>query len=659
MYIGADYYPEHWPEKRWEQDARLMKEAGFNVVRLAEFAWNKLEPKEGSFEFAWLDKALKTLNKRGIKAILGTPTATMPSWCAAKYAETRAVRLDGEREPFGVRKDNCFSSPVYRELSRKITAAMAKRYARHAGVIGWQTDNEFSGPYCYCEFCRAEFQAWLKSKYKTLKALNAAWGTFFWAHEYFDWQHIPLAMRPGGDNPGLALDHKRFHSWLNVRFQADQVKILRKLCGRKQFITHNFMGMHRTLDYYDLARDLDHVSYDNYPIWDEPGVTYESAISADQMRGLKGKNYWIMEQTSGPGGWMAMGRNPRPGEIRRVFYQQIARGADHFLWFRWRVCRHGTEQYWHGIIGHDGVPARRYRECAATAKECHGIAKELAGTSLKSSVAMLMDYDTCWALDTQPSFRDNDYIDQLRRYHRALVRAGVNCDLVSTAANLKSYKVVIAPELFVLPDATAKRLVDFVRSGGVLLTDLRTGVKDADNACHERVLPGLLRQVLKIRIEEYESLSGGDVAIVGGKELAGKFTGHIGCEWVIAEKAEVLASYATAYLKDYAAVTRAKLGKGTAIYCGTVAREEAFYDKLVALALKQAGVKPLCELPQGVEMTMREKKGSRLLFFINHSGETREVMLPDKLKAKALIGPEPEEGLLLTLPPEGVAVLKV
>lgn len=668
MYIGADYYPEHWPEERWEKDAQLMRKAGFNVVRMAEFSWAKMEPMEGVFDFGWLEKALGVLGRHGIKSILGTPTASMPAWVANKYPETRALQMDGTRMGYGVRKDNCFTSGAFRLLSERITRAMAERFRRNPDVIGWQTDNELAGPECYCPSCRRGFQDWLRKKYGTLEKLNDAWGTSFWAHEYGTWGDIPLPMRPGGNNPSLELDHKRFHSDLNVSFQADQIRIIKEHCPG-HFITHNFMGFCPTLNYFDLARDLDFVSWDNYPVWGKPDIPYRAAAAADLMRGLKGKNPWIMEQTSGPGGWGTMGRNPRPNEIRRLFFQQVAHGADGFVWFRWRVCRFGREQYWHGIIGHDGIPARRYKECARTAADCRKIERELEGTTLESEIAIVRDYDSAWALEIQPGFsgdlsgfsmdagkEGNDLVAQIERYHRALFRAGVNADIVAPDGDFGKYKLIILPEQFIMPDGLADRIETFVNKGGVLLTDLRTGVKDENNICPERVLPGKLRKTLGIRIEEYESL-GEDALIAGTREFPGSFHGHIGCEWVIPEEAKAIAGYRNGYLKPYASVTENSFGKGRAIFAGTIAREEAFYDALVRRALEAAGIKRLFDPPEGLEILCRSKRGSKLFFFINHTASHKKVKVPSRPKFKALLGDVPKAGAL-TVPAGEIAVLK-
>ncbi|MBN1937327.1 MAG: beta-galactosidase, partial [Anaerolineae bacterium] len=269
MYIGADYYPEHWPRERWETDAQMMQDAGFNVVRMAEFAWIDLEPQEGQFEFGWLDEALRVLDRHGISAILCTQTATMPAWAPRKYPEVMAMQKDGARITWGVRKNNCFSSGAYRLLSERMTRAIAEHFKDTPNVIAWQTDNEFGNPVCTCDTCRAEFQDWLRLKYGSVDELNRAWGAHFWGQKYTTWGEIVIPDNPETHNPSACLDWQRFYSWLNVRFQRDQVKILRQVCPN-HFITHNLMGLFHELDYYDLAADLDLVSWDNYPVWGKP-----------------------------------------------------------------------------------------------------------------------------------------------------------------------------------------------------------------------------------------------------------------------------------------------------------------------------------------------------------------------------------------------------
>jgi beta-galactosidase len=638
MYIGVDYYPEHWPRDRWETDIKLMKEAGFNVVRLAEFAWIDMEPSEGQYEFGWLDDAVKLLARYDMNVILGTPTAVMPAWVARKYPEALRMKADGTRIVWGGRKNNCYSNRDYRRLSERITWAMAEHFAKRPNVIGWQIDNEFGGEECLCPSCLAQFQIWLQRKYVTLEELNQAWGNRFWGLKFTAWDQITIpdcaTDRPWVmGNPSACLDWKRFITWQQARFQAVQVAIIRELCPN-DFITHNFMGLFSSLDYYQMARDLDFVAWDNYPIWsDKPSIPYDASLAADVMRGLKQKNFMIMEQTAGPCGWESFGRNPWPGEIRKIAYQQLAHGSDGQIWFRWRTCTVGREQYWHGLLGHDGKPLRRYNEAAQTAKEFRGLENYLRGTTVESDVAILYDYDNLWSLSFQPGFAGNSLQGSIRRYYNALMRAGVNVDIVNRNADLSKYKLVLTPDLSIMPDETAGRLDAYVKNGGVLLADCRTGVKDERNICHERTLPGLLAEALGITIEEYSSLGpDSSYRVSGNGDLAGTAIQYV--DWITPQTAKALAGYVDEWhMQPFAAVTRNTYDKGIGWYVGTVIMEDAFYDSLIHQLLEDAGIRPVVDPPRGVEASIRQGQGRRLLFLINHTDEPKTVGVPqDKLE---------------------------
>ncbi len=368
---GADYYPEHWPEERWPEDARLMAEAGFNVVRMAEFAWSRLEPHDSVFDFTWLDRAIEILADQGIQTVLGTPTASPPPWVMDTDPAMYRILPDGKPLYYGNRRGYCPNHPIYWQHTRRIVEKMAAHYAGNPYVIAWQIDNEFGDP-CYCQVCRRGFQVWLKQRYGTLDELNEKWGTVFWSHVYTDWKQLPIPYEHISQNPGLALDFKRFASASYVRYQQMQIEILRK--HSQQPITHNFMGFdYNKINYYDLAEPLEFVSWDNYlrVFWDMKAEIdpSQAALSHDTMRGLKKKNFWVMEQQAGPTGWEIIGDTPKPGELRLWVYQAIAHGADGMVYFRWRTCRFGSEQYWHGVLDHPGIPGRRYREIAQVGEE--------------------------------------------------------------------------------------------------------------------------------------------------------------------------------------------------------------------------------------------------------------------------------------------------
>lgn len=662
MLIGVDYYPEHWPRERWETDARLMKEAGFNTVRLAEFAWIDMEPAEGQFEFGWLDDAIKLMAKYDIYVILGTPTAVMPAWVARKYPETLRTKPDGTRVVWGGRKHNCYSSGAYRMLSERIAKAMAERFAQSPNLIGWQIDNEFGGEACHCGSCLAEFQDWLRARYGSLDELNRAWGNHFWGLKCSTWGEITIPDYATDrewvmGNPSACLDWKRFITWQQARFQAEQAKVIRAICP-EDFITHNFMGLFSSLDYYDMAVDLDFVTWDNYPIWSgKPDIPYDSSLAADVMRGLKQRNFMIMEQTAGPCGWESFGRNPWPGEIRKIAYQQLAHGSDGQIWFRWRTCTAGREQYWHGLLGHDGKPLRRYREAAQTAQEFRKLESRLRGTTVVADVAIVYDYDNLWSLSFQPGFAGNSLQAAIKRYYRALTRAGVNVDIVNRREDLSRYKLVLTPALSIMPDETARKLDAYVKNGGVLLADCRTGVKDEHNLCHERTLPGLLSPALGITIEEYTSLGSDSWHKVAGSDADRTYTAIQYADWVTPQAAKGVAGYPEQWhMKPFAAVTRNEYGKGKAWYVGMVAKEETFYDDLTRRLLEDAGVKPVVHPPLGLEASIRQGQGRRLLFLMNHTDEPKTVTVPQG-RPELLSGTR--TGDSITIDRFGVAVLEL
>ncbi len=664
MYFGADYYPEHVSPEAWERDAALMEKAGFNVTRLAEFAWVFMEPEEGRFTFGWLDDAIGTLFRHGIKVILGTPTASMPAWVARSHPESLAMDSRGRRHTWGARKNNCPSSAAYRLLSARMTRAMAEHFAASPAVIGWQTDNELGAPFCYCPSCRASFQEWLRKRYGSLDELNRAWGTHFWGHRLGAWEEIPLADDLASQNPGLCLDFRRHHSWLNVQFQAEQVGALRAACPR-HFVTHNFMGLYCEIDYGDLAHELDFVSWDNYPVWHAPGIRYDAAAAADVMRGLKKKNFWIMEQTAGARGWGIMGMNPRPGEIRQAALQQAARGAESQLLFCWRTATAGREQYWHGLLGHDGKPGRRYDEAANTARELARLSPHLAGTSVAAEAAMIYDYESAWAFEIQPTYEPHgagelagasNYQNAVRRYHRALFRAGVTVDMIRPTDDLSGYKAVFAPHLFILRDDAAVRLSEYVRAGGVLVADCRTAVKDGTGLCHPRTLPGLLGDALGITIEEYEALDEQtQYALACKPPFSEKHVGTMFADWVTIRGAEALAAYDQWHLRGHAAVTRNRFGKGFGYYVATIAQSESFYDELVSDVLARASI-PRMRLPRGVEAVVRTGEGRSILFLINHTDD-QVVVEPPAGRQELLTGEI--TGSTAILERHGVLVVKL
>lgn len=649
FYFGVDYYPEQWPEERWTIDARLMKEANFNVVRLAEFAWSRLEPKEGQFDFDWLDRAIEILQSNGMKVVLGTPTASAPPWLMNKNPELYRMREDGRHVTFGNRREYCPNHPLYHEHTRRIVTKMAEHYADHPAVIGWQIDNEF-GDRCYCPTCAKSFQTWLRGRYEALEELNQQWGTTFWSHVYNDWSEIPLPLTTGGSpNPSLALDFYRFSSDSYVTYQQLQIDILRELCPG-HFITHNLMGFtYDKLNYFDLARNLDFVSWDNYPRmqWTmERGVDPSMmALNLDTMRGLKSKNIWIMEQQAGQGGWEILSVAPRPGELRLWAYQAIAHGADAIVFFRWRTARFGTEQYWHGLLDHDASPSRRYEEIKRMGAEIQEIGAEILGAQKKSQVAILLSYDSRFAFQIQQNNPRFHYPEHFHQIYRAFYQQQASIDVAAPTSDLSSYKLVIAPALHLVTDAIAENLKHYVQAGGTLVISQRSGVKDEANAVVNQRLPGLLAEMCGVEVEEYDSLSShmqNEIEFTLPALVdSGCVTVGILCDILHPTSAAVLAHYRQDYYSGKPAITMNQFGTGRVIYIGALG-DGQLYDVLAKWLLNTSGIQNIFGAPQGVEVSQRMQGDKTLHFVLNHTDTPQTIHIENHFTN--VLNKQPVEG---------------
>jgi len=661
FYFGVDYYPEQWPEERWAVDADLMQAAGLNVVRLAEFGWSRMEPEEGRYEFDWLDRAIQILSERGIQVILGTPTASPPAWLMSQSPDLFRVQDDGLRATYGNRREYCPNHPHYHEVSRRIVLQMAEHYARHASVIGWQIDNEF-GQRCYCPVCQEAFQTWLRRRYSSLDTLNQKWGTTFWSHAYSNWSQIPLPLKTGGSpNPGLALDFARFASDSYVAFQKMQVDILRQKCPG-HFVTHNFMGFDfDQIDYFELAKDLDFVSLNHYPRdqWKFRAAVNPSrvALQHDTMRGLKQRNYWMMEQQAGSGGWEILSVAPRPGELRLWAYQSIAHGADGILFFRWRTARYGTEQLWNGLLDYDARPTRRYGEIHKMGAELRKIGERLIGSTLKPEAAILLSYDSRFAFQIQPNHPRFSYPAHLHQVYDAFYRQHIPVDVIAPGTDLSAYKLVVAPALHVLTDSTAREMESFVKNGGVLLLTQRSGVKDEANAVVDRPLPGLVAGLAGAIVEEVDSLADGmSNSLEFCLPQLGSVQPEVGilCEVLRPTGAGVVATYTRDYYAGRPAITQNRFGKGQVVYVGAVGGEE-LYGPLAAWLSQLAGIHPLFQAPAGVEVSERWQQDRRYLFVLNHTDLAQKIPL-DGQYTNLLDGGSRLQGTL-TLPPNDLAIL--
>jgi beta-galactosidase len=629
LVYGVDYYPEHWDESQWEKDATMMQAAGINFVRLGEFAWVKMEPAEGRFDFAWLDRALKVLNAHGIKAALGTPTASPPAWLMAKFPDIAAMDENGVRYRYGSRRNYCLHSPNFIAATRRIVTALAEHYKNHPGVIGWQIDNELGDPYCYDAVCQAAFQKWCRAKYPTLEALNQAWGTIFWGHTYLAWSEIPLPWNTHYNlhNPSLALDYHRFFSDGSRDYLKLQADILRAATPDKP-ITHNEMGMFDRVDYSQMNTAIDFVSFDNYPMFNKDYASYfQAGLALDLMRGSKvNQNFLIMEQEAGLPGNLSFFARQVSADLYRVWaYQALAHGADGVCYFRWRTSRYGSEQYWQGILDQDSYPTTRYQTVARMGKEMAQVGAALRGTKVASSVGLLVSPDSRWAFHIQPLVKNFDYDRQLRLYYAAFRRTRMSVDVLFPSSDFSAYKIIVAPSLFVVDKALAAKLTAFVQNGGTLLLSYRSGVKDEHNVVTSQTLPGPFLDLVGAAIHEYDPQIEQEQTVVGPGYS--RFSAQVWFDILEPTSAQVLATYGKGHYAGKAAATLNPYGKGTVIYVGTESPSPVFYERLAARAAQAANLKLGETLPEGVELAVRENGAKRTILLMNYTESTHEILL--------------------------------
>jgi len=457
-------------------------------------------------------------------------------------------------------------------------------------------------------------------------------------------------------NPALALDYRRFMSDTYVEYQRQQILILREI-NPDWFVTHNFMGFrYPTLNYFDLAQDLDFVAWDNYPRFRTQPDLASLALGHDTMRGLKGANFWVMEEQSGPAGQTMVGGAPRPGEIPFWAWQAIAHGADGMVYFRWRTCRFGAEEYWHGILDHHGEPRRRYSEVAGMGHTLKRVGEFITGSQYQARAAIMLSYDSRFALQNQPVNPGLKYEQIFTSYYRALWKLNIGVDIVCPDADLSDYDLVIAPTLYILPEKTAVRLRDYALDGGTLVTTCRSGVMNENNVVVNELLPGLLAEMCGVIVDEYDSRDpGGMVSLKAGAELEG-LTGDAGVWADVLELrgAKVLATYGGDYFAGCPAVTLNHTGTGQAVYVGTVP-EQTFVDALVAWLCQQRGISAPVGTPCGVEVTVRTSTDGDLVFFLNGTQSDKPVEVPAGLD---MVSGEPVKGQV-TVPALGVRVLRL
>ena len=631
MLRGVDYYPEQWPADRMSEDMDRILELGCNVIRIGEFAWHRMEPVEGAYDFSFFDGVIALAKQKGLQVIFGTPTATPPAWLIQKYPEILSQFPDGAPRAYGGRHVFCFSNPIYREYCEKIVTALARHYRNEKAITAWQIDNELGhegSDVCWCPRCRTAFQKYLSKVFDgDIHRLNDVYGTAFWSQEYNDFSEIPLpAPTITTHNPALRLDWERFCSENIVSFAQMQSDILhREIPGA--VVMHDFPGggLTKHVDYSSVAACLDKTAYNNYPVWGgqkEPLPPSEIAFGLDYIRGLRRENFWVTEAIMGAQGHDITGFLPRPGQAKMWSWQAVARGCDGLLYFRYRGATKGAEQFCYGLLDADNIPRRRFFEAQSFFQTVPQY-EDVLTAPVSSDIAILYDYDSLASFRIQQQSLLLDCEREMKRFHSIFFQDGQMVDIIPSREDFSRYKLVVIPHMIVTDPAFVQRLKAYVAAGGVAVVTYRTAVKDRNNnLTFGKVLPVDCDDLLGLVVEETESVQEWNCIPLAGPNSGA--TAGVFRDMSSPTTAQVLYRYGDTFYRDYAAVTCNRYGDGAAYYLGTTPDRETL-TQLLEEAMIRAGITPL-RLPEGVESVVRTGPARTLRFLINHNEHPTEAL---------------------------------
>lgn len=626
MHFGTSYYPEHYNEDQWIKDARLMQAAGINRVRIGEFAWSRIEPREGMYDFQWLDRAIEIFWEHGISTLLCTCSRTPPPWVFKKYPGIINQRADGQKG-YGYRYTVGLLHPEFVEISQRIDRAIIERYSGHKAVIGWQIDNEIgAGNDCFCSHCAGEFKKYLKDKYHTVEELNKKWGAHFWSFAFSDFDEVPLPVVNAAGHPQLGLEYRRFLSKTNLDFTRWRYELLKQLCPDK-IITTNLQGfgaLHS--DYVKFEEYMDVNGFCYYPVRQEK-MGFPAEFILDYYRGNREK-FLVLEQ------FTRMGLRYEPvelGHMRLYAYQSIAHGATGIYFFCWRKCRWGYEMYQDGLLSYTGTPNMRYDELAKMGDEIKKLGPLLEDTYSEAEAAILMDYESRWTVKYL-SDKNLDVAYEAGTYHKALMKMNIPVDAMDTHKDLSRYRLVIAPRLYCVGEETVRNLREYVKNGGILCLTAPSGVVDPYGKAFEIPQPGPLSELAGIEVADIDGLKGqielrGETSWKHGDGLEG----FCYTEEIHTENAQVLLMYASGWREGIPAITVNQYGKGKVVYCGT-ALDGNSLNSFVKYLCDLAEVQSIIKTPEGVQAYIRRQKGKRIVYILNYTKTNMKVELPWETK---------------------------
>ena len=623
---GSDYNPDQWLDRPdiLEKDIELMKKAKMTSMSLGIFSWSAYEPTEGEFHMDWLKDIMDKLYENGIYTILATPSGARPAWLDEKYPECMRVGADDHRAHHGVRHNHCMSSPKFREKTGIIINKIIDTVGKHPGLAMWHLSNEFGGE-CFCPLCKKKFQDYLANKFDNdINKLNKAWWTGFWSHTYNDFSQIePPYLNGEFSVMGLNLEWKRFTTWNTTDYMKSEIDIIRKRTPNIP-ITTNFMQLFPGLDYRVMAKELDVISWDSYPIFHNNYETMADTMAHNSfdhavMRSLK-KNqpFMLMECAPGLVNWHEYNKLKRPGVHKLFSAQAVACGTDTVQYFQWRKSRGSFEQYHGAVVDHLGTDDTRiFKEVAEVGAMLDSLSN-VKGTIVKPKAALIFDWDNMWAIDNMRGLSDKtkNYAKTCIQIYHEFLKLGIDMNVVASDDNLDDYNVVIAPMLYMLRPGASDNLKAFVKRGGQLMATYLTGYVDDNTLCYLGGFPGDgLSELFGVISEEidtyYDSDENSATFTDGHKAII-----HDYAEILRVSDTDILAKYDKDFYAGTPAITCKNFGKGKAYYVGARIDMDSM-SGLFKTMLKETNTTYLT-LPAGIEYHKREdESGKAIEFYLN------------------------------------------